>query len=132
METIQKEIMESLSEEFRPIMEKSPDGVYLWLDEKHMICNEKLTKMFGYSDIKDMQSKHPFLENFVSEDDRESFSDNYHNSVAGLKSPVRFNFHGIRRDKSKFCAETDMIPISYKGKAVAYHFVRESDKCSTM
>jgi hypothetical protein len=28
-----EEVIEELTEQFRPIMEHSPDGVYLWLDE---------------------------------------------------------------------------------------------------
>jgi hypothetical protein len=32
---------------------------------------------------------------------------------------------GLRKDGSTFSAETDMIPISYRGHPVAYHFVRQ-------
>ena len=61
----------------------------------------------------------------MAEEDRKVFSWNYHNRVATLAFPVTFRFQGLRKDASTFAAETDMIPISYQGHAVAYHFVRQ-------
>jgi hypothetical protein len=60
----------------------------------------------------------------VAEGDRAVFSWNYHNRVAALAFPATFRFRGLRKDGSTFPAETDMIPISHRGYAVAYHFVR--------
>ena len=116
--------MRELTEQFRPVMEQSPDGVYLWLDEAHKACNERLANLFGYT-VEEWCATEPFLENFVAEEDRGIFSWNYHNRVAALAFPVTFRFRGLRKDGSSFSAETDMIPISYRGHAVAYHFVRQ-------
>jgi PAS domain-containing protein len=105
-------------------MEQSPDGVYLWLDETHKVCNERLAKLFGFT-VEQWSATQPFLDNFVAEEDRRMFSWNYHNRVAALAFPVTFRFRGMRKDGSTFPAETDMIPITYGGEAVAYHFVRQ-------
>src|SRR5688500_3286421 len=43
------EVMEELSEQYSPVLDASPDGVYLWLDDAHKVCNERLARMFGYS-----------------------------------------------------------------------------------
>ena len=61
----------------------------------------------------------------MAEEDRSLFSWNYHNRVAALAFPVTIRFRGLRGDGSSFPAETDMIPISHRGHAVAYHFVRQ-------
>jgi len=119
-----EDIIRELAEQFRPIMEQSPDGVYLWLDETHKVCNEQLAKLFGFT-VEEWSATQPFLDNFVAEEDRRMFSWNYHNRVAALVFPVTFRFRGMRKDGSTFAAETDMIPISYRGEAVAYHFVRQ-------
>jgi PAS domain S-box-containing protein len=119
-----REVMRELIEQFRPIMEQSPDGVYLWLDEAHKTCNERLASLFGYT-VEEWCATQPFLENFVAEEDRAIFSWNYHNRVATLAFPVTFRFQGLRKDGSRFSAETEMIPITYRGHAVAYHFVRQ-------
>ena len=62
---------------------------------------------------------------FVAEEDRGIFSWNYHDRVAALAFPVTFRFRGLRKDGSTFPAQTEMIPISFRGHAVAYHFVRQ-------
>ena len=116
--------MGELVEQFRPIFEQSPDGVYLWLDEAHKACNERLANLFGFT-VEEWSAAQPFLYNFVAEEDRRLYSWNYHNRVATLAFPVTFRFRGLRKDGSTFAAETDMIPISHRGHAVAYHFVRQ-------
>ena len=119
-----EDVIRGLAEQFRPIMEQTPDGVYLWLDEAHKVCNARLAKLFGYT-VEEWSATQPFLENFVAEEDRALYSWNYHNRVAALAFPVTFRFRGLRKDGSSFPAETDMIPITYRGHAVAYHFVRQ-------
>ena len=116
-------MIQTLAEQFRPILEHSPDGVYLWLDEHHKVCNDRLAKMFGYT-TEEWAATAPFLETFVAESDREMYSWNFHNHVGELANPVTFRFRAQRKDGSTFSAETDMIPISFGGHAVAYHFVR--------
>jgi PAS domain S-box-containing protein len=113
-----------MTEQFRPIMEQSPDGVYLWLDEHHKVCNERLAAMFGYT-VEEWAEQAPFLDSFVAEEDRGVYSWHYHNRVAALAFPATFRFRALRKDGSTFAAETDMIPVTFNGHAVAYHFVRK-------
>ena len=119
-----KDVIRELAEQFRPVMEQSPDGVYLWLDEAHKACNERLAKLFGFT-VEEWQATQPFLENFVVEEDRKIFSWDYHIRVAALAVPVTLRFRGLRKDGSTISAETDMIPTSFRGHAVVYPFVRQ-------
>ena len=123
MESEREQVMRELAEQFSPVMEQSLDGVYLWLDEANKTCNQRLADLFGFT-VEEWRKAEPFLDNFVAEEDRALYSWNYHNRVAALAFPVTFRFRGLRKDGSTFAAETDMIPISYRGYAVAYHFVR--------
>jgi PAS domain S-box-containing protein len=123
MTTTHADLMRGLAEQFRPVFESSPDGVYLWLDEEHKICNERLAALFGYT-VAEWCAVPSFLTGFVAEEDRAMYAHNYQTRVADLAFPVTFRFHGRRKDGSTFAAETDMIPIAYQGHAVAYHFVR--------
>jgi PAS domain S-box-containing protein len=130
MESERESIIRELAEHFRPVFEQSTDGVYLWLDEAHKACNEKLADLFGLT-VEEWRKAEPFLDNFVAEEDRAIYSWNYHNRVAALAFPVTFRFRARHNDGSVFAAETDMIPISYKGYAVAYHFVRRAQSQAT-
>jgi PAS domain S-box-containing protein len=118
------ECIPQLAEHLRPVFDASPDGVYVWLDEHHSACNERLAAMFGLT-VESWSNTPGFLQHFVHEDDQELFSWNYWNRVQELAFPVTFRFRARRQDGSTFLAETDMIPLSYGGHTVAYHFVRQ-------
>lgn len=120
-----KKLMNDLETNFTPVLNHSTDGVYLWLDENHMICNEKLAKMFGYKDAKELCKTTPFLDKFVAEKDQMMFSKMYQTHIANLSSPTTFKFRGVKKDGKTALFETDMIPITFMGHAIAYHFVRK-------
>jgi PAS domain-containing protein len=117
------DLMDELAAHFGPLLENSKDGVYLWLDGDNAICNEKLAKLFGTT-VAEWCKPGSFLDRFVDPKDHDLFGGNYQDHVANLSGPVRFTFRARRKDGSAFAAETDMIPISFGGHAVAYHFVR--------
>jgi PAS domain S-box-containing protein len=117
------DVIHSLADQLKPLFESSPDGVYIWLDETHKLCNERMAAMFGYT-VDEWCAVPHFLEGFIDEEDQESYARNYQTRVAALAFPVTFRFRGRRKDGTTFAAETDMIPLVYEGRAVAYHFVR--------
>ena len=118
-------IIDELRDQFAPVLDSSPDGVYLWLDETHKTCNDRLASMFGYDDAAEWCAQAPFLESFIAPEDRATYGRNYQRVVGGIERPVTFRFQALRKDGSTFAAETDMIPIAHDGHVVAYHFVRE-------
>ncbi len=125
MTTNHAAIVEELAEQYRTVLDASPDGVYLWLDDEHKVCNARLAKMFGYAYAAEWAATSSFLETFVAPEDRDCYAWNYQNRVLAPAFPVTFRFRGRRKDGSTFSAETDMIPVAWKGHPVAYHFVRQ-------
>ncbi|HEX9122795.1 MAG TPA: PAS domain-containing protein [Actinomycetota bacterium] len=119
-----EDVVPELAEHLRPVFEGSPDGVYVWLDETHWTCNERLAAMFGFP-VGELENSPNFLQRRVHEDDQGMLSWNYWNRVQELAFPVTFRFRAIRKDGSTFLAETDMIPLTYGGHTVGYHFVRK-------
>lgn len=118
-----EDVIPVLAEHLRQIFDASPDGVYVWLDEEHWTCNERLARMFGYA-VEELENTPHFLQRFVAEEDQGQFSWSYWNRVQGLAFPATFRFRAVHRDGSTFQAETDMIPLTFGGHTVAYHFVR--------
>ena len=117
------DVIPQLAEHLRPIFEQSPDGVYVWLDEEHWTCNERLASMFGYT-VEELTNTPYMLQRLVSEEDQGNMSWNYWNRVQERAFPVTYRFRGVRKDGTMFQAETDMIPFTYGGHTVAYHFMR--------
>jgi PAS domain S-box-containing protein len=121
---LREQILSEMAAHFQPLFDRSPLGVYLYVDDHHKICNERLARLHGMT-IQEWQSTPTFLNDFIVEEDRAMYARNYRDHVAGLKHPVTFRFRGLRKDGSTFAAETDMIPLCWHGHPVAYHFVRE-------
>jgi PAS domain S-box-containing protein len=126
MDDQHEEIIREVAEQFAPILENSPDGVYLWLDEDHMVCNERFAQMFGAT-AAEWNARPPYFEDIIVEDDMSMYAWNFQNRVARLLVPAAFRFRGKRKDGTTFDAETDMIPVTLKGHVLAYHFVRRVD-----
>jgi len=119
-----EQILREMEEQFGPLFEQSPVGVYLYVTDVHKICNEQMARMHGMT-VEEWRNTPTFLNDFIAEEDREMYARNYQEHVAGLRHPITFRFRGLRKDGSTFAAETDMIPLSWRGHAIAYHFVRE-------
>ncbi|MDA8100751.1 MAG: PAS domain-containing protein [Nitrospiraceae bacterium] len=117
-------ILNKLYKELRPVFLHSPDGVYLYLDDRHKICSHRMAEIFGTT-IEEWSAEPDFLESFVVSEDRELFAQNFQEHVATLTRPVTFRFRAVKKDGTIFTAETDMIPLSFEGYALAFHFVRE-------
>jgi len=124
MDKEHEEVLNSLQEQFMPVFLHSPDGVYLYLDDKHKVCNKRMADMFGMT-MKEWSNGPNFLENFVAPQDREMVASNFQKHVSTLTSPVTFRFNALRKNGETFTAETVMIPVSWNGYPIAYHFVRE-------
>jgi PAS domain S-box-containing protein len=115
-----------LAEHLQPVFDASPDGVYVWLDEEHWICNQRFAELFGYDSPDELNHTPRLLQRIVHQDDQQVFSWSYWNRVQPLAFPTTLRFRGVRKDGSFLQAETDMIPLSYGGHTFAYHFVRRA------
>jgi len=118
------DVIPQLAEHLQPIFERSPDGVYVWLDETHWTCNERFASIFGYT-VQELENSPNMLQRLVHDEDQGLMSWNYWNRVQELAFPVTFRFRARYKDGTYFLAETDMIPFSYGGHTIAYHFVRK-------
>ena len=119
-----EQILREMEEQFGPLFEQSPVGVYLYVTDVYKICNERMAQMHGMT-VEEWKNTPTFLNDFIAEEDRAMYARNYQHHVAGLRHPITFRFRGLRKDGSTFAAETDTIPICWRDHAVAYHFVRE-------
>lgn len=119
-------LIEELYEQYRPLMELSSDPMYLYLDDVHKICNEKLANLWGFSQD-DWNQSSPFLDNLVAEESRFKMSSNYRDARTDFK-PASFGFTGRRNDGSTFDAEIAMAPITYKDEFFTLNLIRELKK----
>ena len=95
METVPHgEATRQLAEHLAPVFESSPDGVYIWLDEEHWMCNQRFAEIFGYEGPGELNDTPGLLQRIVDEEDQVLFSWNYWNRVQPLAFPATFRFRG--------------------------------------
>jgi hypothetical protein len=117
-------ILKEISEEFQPLFQKSPDGIYIYIDEVHKICSDRFAKMFGLS-VAEWQALEGFVNKHVAQEDQALVISSYQKHIHENLTPARFHIKALRKDRSSFRAEVDMIPFPWHGEMLALHFVRE-------
>src|SRR5688572_19361086 len=83
------DLMDELVAHFEPVLDNAAEGVYLWIDDDNMVCNEKLAKLFGCT-VQEWCDAEDFLGTFVAPQDREMFAQNYSKAIGHLQGPIRF------------------------------------------
>ncbi len=117
-------ILRELSEQFQPLFEKSPDGIYLYIDEVHKICNERFASMFGLT-VPEWEAMEGFVNKHAAPEDQEMIVEAYNKHIHRSLTPIRFQAKAIRKNGTRFKAEFDMIPFPWRGEMIAFHFVSE-------
>jgi PAS domain S-box-containing protein len=120
-------ILREIMAQFGTLFDRCPDGIYVYIDDVHKTCNEKLAKMHGTT-VDEWQRCESIVDTYAEPEDRAVIVNHYMQTVQGLGSPVRFQYRARRQDGSVFMAELDMVPFTWGGNSVALHFVREVKK----
>lgn len=116
-------VVEEAAGHLAEVFESVPGGVYLYLDPMHKVCNERLAEMLGTT-VDEWRSLENFRDTFVEVDDRQSYCDTYERVVHGLDWSDTYRFRAVRRDGTPFDAEATIVPLTFAGRRLAYHFVR--------
>jgi hypothetical protein len=121
-----EEWLADIAEQLAPIFEHSREGVYVYLDDRHKICNERCAKLFGFASARDWAAEPDFLNSFVVAADRGKVSRAYHEHIHQAMTPARFTFTAKGPDGKARRFETDMVPFTHAGQMFAYQFVRQA------
>lgn len=117
-------ILKEIAEQFQPLFQKSPDGIYIYIDEVHKICSERFAKMFGLT-VAEWEAMEGFVNKHIAEADQALVVSSYQEHIHQRLTPIRFSVKALRKDGSSFKAEVDMSPFPWRGEMLALHFVRE-------
>lgn len=117
-------LIKDLARQYMPIMDLSSDGIYIYLDDEHKLCNGNLANLWGYSQ-EEWNNNSPFLENLVAEGSRFKIMRTYKEARENF-FPQEFEFTGLRKDGSDFKATAGIVPISYHGRFLTLNIVKLS------
>ena len=118
-------LLKQIREEFAEILGQTSQGVYIYQDDPHWICNERLASMLGYSSASEFlkaATSSPFLDVAVAAESTERVVSAYMNSVENKVAsiaPVTWK----KKGGGTINTQVIFVPISYMGNPLTIHFV---------
>jgi len=116
-------LVKEVEELFKPVLEKSPQAMYIYLDDEHKTCNQKFADLLGYSSIQEWVSNEAALSD-VLEEDQEKVINAYMKASDNLEASV-ISVTFAKKDKTKVKVKVILTPVAYKGENFVVHFIEE-------
>jgi PAS domain S-box-containing protein len=117
-----KALVES-EERYRIAIEHSNDGVAIVRGDEHIYVNQRFLSMFGYDDPEEIVGAGAFFT--VHPDDRERVMEINRKRQKGEPALSRYEFKGIRKDRTTIHVEVSATRIVYDGKAATLAYLRD-------
>jgi hypothetical protein len=115
------ELIKGISEQMKLILAKSPQAIYIYLDDNHKVCNKRFAELLGYKSPKEWADAEAPLADVV-EEDQQSVIDAYMNaSKKMVASGIEVRLKNIQTGK---IVKTRMIvtPSGHAGHIFTVHF----------
>ena len=119
-------LVKELAEQLEPVLSKSPQAIYLYLDDEHKICNKKFADLLGYKSVQEwVDNQFPISD--VDEKDQEKGIEAYMNASRKFKAGT-FSGSLVKKNGKKVKVEVIMAPITYKNEVFVLHFIQHLSK----
>ena len=118
-----EELVSGIHEQLKEVFEKSTQGIYLYLDDTHKICNERFATLLGFKSADEWaHAVVSFEQLFAEEKSQDRLVSAYQNAMDNFAgSAIEVSW----KKKSGETLDTTVIlvPIAYKEHIFALHFV---------
>lgn len=116
-----EDLVKGITEQMKPVLEKSEQAIYIYLDDNHKVCNKKFADLLGYKSPKEWAETDAPLADVVEEDQQsviDAYMDASEKMVAG-DIAVR-----VKNVKTGKVVKTRMIiaPVGHAGHVLTAHF----------
>lgn len=115
-------ILTGLAEQLRPVLEGSPQGIYIYLDDNHKVCNQHFAELLGYDSPADWDRRGAFTELYVDPASQQTLVAAYQRAM-GIQAASVFDVAWKRRDGGTQASTVQLVPIAFGDQLLALHFV---------
>ena len=115
-------LIKGISRQLNPILEKSGQSIYIYLDDSHKICNAKFADLLGYKSAEEWAGMEAPLADIIEEDQQKVITA-YQNAVEKM---VASNIQvTMKKINSGSLVKIGMItvPTIYDGHVFSLHFI---------
>ncbi len=116
-----KELVKGITEQMKPVLEKSEQAIYIYLDDNHKVCNKKFADLLGYESPKEWADAEAPLSDVVEEDQQGVINAYMNASEKMVASAVEVRVKNVKTGK---IVKTRMIiaPVGHAGHVFTTHF----------
>jgi len=123
-----EKLIVEITKEYSDILKISKQGIYIYLDDVHKVCNTKLAKMLGYESVDEWAAvtEDP-VGVMVTEKSQKTLIDAFRNAQdnsVGSEIEVVWN----KKTGGEVKTKVILVPISFQGHFFALHFVTPINK----
>lgn len=117
-----EDLVKGISDQMKLVLSKSPQAIYIYLDDNHKVCNKKFADLLGYKSAREWANTEAPLDDVVEEDQEKVISAYVDASEKMAASCIEVGFKNVKTGK---VAKTRMVmvPIVYEGHVFALHFL---------
>lgn len=120
-----EELIEGFYGQLKAIFENSDQAMYLYLDDVHTVCNDRLADLLGLDSPDDWASADPSPMVFVAPKSRQTLVTAYQNAMERYVGSA-INVTWQRKSGGTVDTKVILVPISYEGHLFALHFISPS------
>jgi hypothetical protein len=116
-----EELVKGMTEQMKPVLEKSEQAIYIYLDDNHKVCNKKFADLLGYKSPKEWADAEAPLSDVVEEDQQSVINAYMNASEKMVASAIEVRVKNIKTGK---IVKTRMIiaPVGHAGHVFTVHF----------
>ena len=121
MEEHHEQLVKEITEQMKPILEKSKQAIYIYLDDNHKVCNKKFADLLGYKSPREWADAEAPLSDVVEEDQQRVIDAYMKASEKMVASAIEVKVKNI---KTGNIIKTRMIiaPVGHAGHVFTAHF----------
>lgn len=117
-----EDLIKGLREEYEDLLENSEQGIYIYFDDNHKICNEKFAKMLGYSSAEEWEKPAEFVETYVAGKSGDDLVSAFQSAMEqGVATSLEITWK--KKDGGELPTKVILVPISFDGHLFALHFI---------
>ena len=117
-----EELVKGLYDQLKPVLDASEQPIFLYLDDNHKACNNRLASMLGYKSPQEWAEKPGFLGVYVAEKSQETLSSAYWNAMNKMSAST-IQLTWMKKDGATIDSTMILVPIFFQGHLFSVHFV---------
>ncbi len=115
-------LVKGIAEQFKAVLEQSPQAIYLYLDDSHKVCNKAFSDLLGYASPQEWADMEAPLADVI-EADQAAVVRAYKAAVDKFKAAtLSVSFHN-RATHRTLKRQMIVIPVPFKGNIFSAHFI---------